>query len=246
MINTVAQNTGPSGEQPQKPRPTSGFPANREATVAQQVGTVIAVINTFTMALTMTRKSDEIDHALSDRTKVIVEGGLHAAISRMAAIMNDEARWSNSNYDDLAGKLRALYEKQNRLFDTQIALMQLQGSPHVLLSPQIVRLPNKGWAAYVGNTHLPDGILFGTGLTLKQALEDFDRVFNALPTAEQQFTYEQNKNWSVVPGGSNGVQQPPEAERQAGDNSKSAAPEPKSDKQPNVGNPKSRKRSRRN
>lgn len=218
-MTNVAQKSGPSGETPQPQRLPSGLPANREATVAQQVGTVIAVLNTFTTMLAVTRKSDDLDHALSDRMKVIVEGGLHTAVSRMAAILNDDARWSNANYDDLAIRLRALYEKQNRLFDTQIELAVLQGTPHAMLNPNVIRLPNGGWAVYVGHANLPNGMLMGHGLTLKQALENFDDVFNTLPTAAQQFHYEQNKNWTVDNGGNNGVQPTPATEHQGGDDS---------------------------
>jgi hypothetical protein len=246
MSNAVAQGTGGAGEQPPKPRLPSGLPANREATVAQQVGTVIAAINTFTMALTAMRGTDEMPHALSDRSKVILEGGMHAAVSRMAAILNDDARWSNANYDDLVVKLRALYEKQNNLFDTQLELANLQGSPHVVLMPRAIRLPSGGWATYVGNAGLPNGMLYGHGLTLKQALEDFDRAYYALPTAEQQFAYEQNKNWSVDNGGNDGVQQTPDAKCQVSDDSKSATPKPARRGHKDLPRQKSRKGSRRN
>ncbi len=191
----VGQNPNP---EPIRPKVTSGLPGNREQIVAQQIGTLLAVVNTYTMAIRVAVPSDsEEKNAVGDKAKYSLETTLMAVNDRMQAILADGPRWDMANYDDLAIRLRDLYANQNQLFNVQKELAEAQMAPHTLLGARVLRLENLTWVAYVGNPMQPNGMLYGAGQTLREACDNFDAAYYATPTDEQRKLYEQNQARTV-------------------------------------------------
>lgn len=243
MIVTEAAGSGDANSQ--KPIVGSGLRANREQIVAQQVGTLIALASTYTNALKILVPGDE-DASVGTKARYSLETTLMAVNNRVESILADESRWNMQNYDDLAIRLRELYSKQRELFETQQELAEAQMAPHNLLGAQYIKLPNGAWAVWVGNPQLPDGSLVAAGLTLKEAFQNFDAAFDAVPTDEQRRLYEQAKTWAVDGGGNGGIQPAAGAERQASDNRQGIEPKREIRNKPIVGKTKVRKGSRWN
>jgi hypothetical protein len=235
MSNVIAQ-----GQSEPNPRVPSGLPSNREQTVAQQVATLLSVVQTYSSILSVTRPDAGVE-VLNGKVRASVETTLIRANNLVYEVLNDTNRWSNQNYDDLAVRLRALYEKQNRLFDTQMESASVAMSPHAVLHPQLMRLPSGAWAVFVGNPAVPDGLLLGTGLTLKEAVEKFDAAYFEKPTEEQRKLYEQSKNWSMDARRPQHDADAGSAGRDAGGDSPAPEPDAKGNQHPPVGSPKKRK-----
>lgn len=195
MGNLVAQQ---NPDNPRDRRPLAPIPS-RESTVSYQVATLLAAANAFMMFLANTRDVSTEEPSVSKidgGAKCAAETTLIGICDRLDKVIADDSRWSMALQDSLEDQLHQLYSAHTQSLVEQRHAMALSVAPQSRLSPQLLRLNNGAWAAFIGNPISNKDSVVGIGACVQDALDNFDLLVQGKSAPEMERlikTYEKPK-----------------------------------------------------
>lgn len=150
---------------------------SRDQVTQTQVGTVLSTIATM-IPLLHIRHSDDSAGRLDGGTLMAVETTLCNACDRLDKILTDESRWGIESHCRLENHLANLYHEHAKTLKLQQQQIYELAKPHIRYSPQIGRLTDGTWIAFLGDIEDLNNAVVGVGGCPAQALEAFDEMFN--------------------------------------------------------------------
>lgn len=111
------------------------------------------------------------------------------ACSRLDAILDDPDRWTLDPHKALYAAINANYAQQFEFLKAQTAASNSICRPMFLMKPDLARLEDGSFIAYVGDITTPGCGLIGQGKTPAEAFADFDEAFHR----EQQIQLEKTE-----------------------------------------------------
>jgi len=229
MANVIVQRNSP--DDPGNRRPLAPIP-NRDVTVSQQVGTLLAAANTFMAFLANTRdiiKEEPEVSPIDGGAKCAAETTLIGICNRLDKVMADESRWSMDLQNTLEAQLSQVYTEHTRNLVEQRHATALAVAPQSRLAPQLTRLSNGMWAAFIGNPSSEKDYVAGIGNSVQEALDNFDLVVQGkpVPFMEQWLKNYEQSNRQSVDGGTNPPVENVERNPQQTTNRREAGEKPK-------------------
>ena len=150
---------------------------SREQVTQTQVGTVLSTIAT--MIPLMGMRHDEMDGgAMDGGTKEAVQATLITACRRLDMLLEDDSRWGIQGHDRLENHLAGLYHEHAKTLRLQQQQIYELAKPHIRHNPQLGRLNDGSWIAFLGDINDINNAIVGVGGCPAQALEAFDEMFN--------------------------------------------------------------------
>lgn len=173
-----------------KALPTAGEPEgggqlslniqSREELTAHQVGILLNIVHTMRAVAMPTGD----DNAPKSEHTIAAENTLIKACERIELLVEDNARWSLSQYNDTHKAILSAHKKQEQLMQANLELVEMHKRPSYQLKPTIATYANQYFLAFWGKLEEPGMVIVGRGPTPYLALLDFDRAFHRVP-AEQ-------------------------------------------------------------
>lgn len=178
---------------------TLKLPPVRDDLVAKQVNTLLAMNNSTVANLAMLSNIDFESKGEYQRK----EGGAREALeqtvlavqSRLQSILNNEACWN-------LAERQTLEQHSVEVFELKKKSLRLSMAPHVRFKPNFQYLAGvEKWAVWIGDLGNEEQRILGTGDTIAEAIEAYDREFSterakrrrAQPTSGQTQQHEQNE-----------------------------------------------------
>ena len=148
---------------------------NRDQITQMQVGTVLSTIATM---IPLINRHDSFNSQIDEGAMAVVEGTLINACHRLDTILMDDSRWNIEGICRLETHLANLYHEHAKTLKLQQQQMYDLQRPHIRHNPQLGRLTDGSWIAFLGDPNDLNNAVIGVGGCPAQALEAFDEMFN--------------------------------------------------------------------
>jgi hypothetical protein len=148
---------------------------SRDQVTQTQVGTVLSAIVT---VLPLLNRHEAFNNQMDEGTVAVVEGTLINACDRLNKILNDDSRWGIEGQCRLENHLANFYHEHTKTLKLQQQQIYELAKPHTRHNPQLGRLNDGTWIAFLGDIDDINNAIVGVGGCPAQALEAFDEMFN--------------------------------------------------------------------
>lgn len=156
---------------------------SRDFIVSQQVQTLLNAANTF-MAFIANSRFQEVHEPdkgpLDGGIKASTEVTLMNICDRLDTILRDNSRWGMEQLNRLEVQLSELYTSHQLALNEQRKAMVMTSAPQSRLSPQLLKMPDGGWVAFIGNPQTNNSVI-GVGACVQDALDNFDKLIEGKP-----------------------------------------------------------------
>lgn len=153
----------------------------REVTTALQVNNLLGIVNTMAGALL----SPRVDFDNPHHEKPELDGGCRSAVemtlihtcNRLSDIVQDKSRWELTVTSALELQALRINQKTIETLEEKRKAVAWLNTPSYRLKPELVRIQDGMFAAYVGELDEPEKSLIGIGKTPEAAFAAFDELF---------------------------------------------------------------------
>lgn len=145
-----------------------------------QIQNCLNVIGQLTHALTAASKYGESTNELPPAAKSAAESTFVQACAALDCILVDRTRFSIHPQQTLEGQIAEVHAENLRFLTAQRVASEELSTPHFQHKPNLLKLNDGNWAAYLGELENLDRSIVGVGPTPAQALSAFDSVFSGV------------------------------------------------------------------
>jgi hypothetical protein len=119
----------------------------------------------------------EPSQRLEGEVAIAAESTFIKVLSRIDALLADETRWTLAPHKELYASIQQNYAQQFEFLKAQTIASNSISRPMFLMKPELVKLEDGSFVAYVGDVGTPGCGLIGRGTTPAEAFADFDQAF---------------------------------------------------------------------
>lgn len=154
---------------------------SREGILAMQFHTLLSATN---LVLGFLARSNE----LPDGTTSATDGGVVATaettamalLERIEELAKERKNWSMDSQNGLEKALLNMYSENTRTLEMSTRAAATTMLPHMRFRPKLIRHPEGGWMAALGDLSDTEHLIAGWGMSPEEALADFDKRFNTV------------------------------------------------------------------
>lgn len=155
---------------------------SREGVVSVQLDNLLGAANLMLGFLDRVGRGEPLDATdkrpdLDGGVKCQVEVTAIGILDRIDRLVKDDHAWGVAQQKEAHDATMAMFRRNTELLEISAQATKLAMTPHARLRPQLMRHPEEGWMAALGDLRDESNLIVGYGASPEGALEDFDRRF---------------------------------------------------------------------
>ncbi len=161
---------------------------SREAVITVQMNNLLRAADMLLGFAANTRKEDfdsppracpEIDGGLKTQADITTV----AVLDRIERLAKDDKSWGTEQQQEMHKAAMDMYRRNTELLQLSAMAAEMATRPHVRLQPRLLRHPEGGWMAVLGDLTDGNNLIVGMGASPEDAVFDFDLKFRAADAA---------------------------------------------------------------